>query len=58
MISHTCGILKNDTSKLIYEIEIDSDFENSLIVTKGEMYYRWRIRSLEITYTHYYVYKR
>ena len=40
MISLICGILKNDTNGLIYRMETDStDFENKLMVTKGE---RWR----------------
>ena len=29
---------KNDTNEFIYKTEIDSDFENKLMVTKGE---RW-----------------
>ena len=30
---------KNDISELIYKREIDSDFKNKLIVTKGETLY-------------------
>ena len=30
------------------------NFENKLMVTKGEMWYGWgKIRSLGLTYTHY-----
>ena len=34
---HLYGNLKYDTNELIYKTEIDSDIENKLMVTKGEM---------------------
>ena len=37
MVLLICGILKkNDRDELIYKIEIDTDIENQLMVTKGE----------------------
>ena len=38
-ISLICGILRNDTSKLIYKTETHSDIENKLTVTIME---KWR----------------
>ena len=35
MISLICGIFKKDTNELTCRTEIDTDFENKLMVTKG-----------------------
>jgi len=39
MTSLVCGVSKTDTCELIYKTETDSQFENKLMVIKGE---RWR----------------
>ena len=36
MIGYHLYVESNDTKELIYKIEIDSDIENKLTVTKGE----------------------
>ena len=36
MIGYHLYVESNDTKELIYKIEIDSDIENELTVTKGE----------------------
>ena len=38
MISLVCEIWKKNRNELIYKTETDTDFENKLVVTKGE---RW-----------------
>ena len=48
--------LKNDINELIYKTEIDSQTTNKLMVTGGIAGGGGReIRSLGLTYTHYYV---
>ena len=56
MISLICGIRRGDTNELIDKRERLTDFKNKLLVTEGKMWGEG-IRSLILTYTHYYIYE-
>ena len=56
MVSFIRGIIvKDDTSELIYKTERDWQISKINTVAKGETWREEQIRSLELTYIHYYI---
>ena len=51
-VSLICGIEKKDTNEFIRKIEIDSQTENQLNITKGGKLGKGWTRGLEFAYAH------